>query len=799
MILSGTIEAMSDLRASATVHAPGAPSYELHTLGWHAFQDLCATVLREVWGQSVQSFADSNDGGRDGAFYGTWRDTSKTMELPESPFVLQCKFIAHRDKTLTLSAVEDELAKVRRLVDRGLCNSYVLMSNARVTGDSDAAIRKALSNEGVKYPLVLAGNWLNQTIAMNQRLRMYVPRVYGLGDLSKILDERAYTQARALLDYLQEDLSTFVVTKAYQQAAKAVEDHGFCLLLGEPAVGKSVIAATLAMTALDSWQSLTVKVDGPADIVTHWDPSEPNQFFWADDAFGPIRHDRVLTDDWARRLPKVMAAIKGGAKVVLTSRDYIYRDARRLLKEYAYPLLHEQQVVIDVADLSQSERQQILYNHVRLGDQPQEFRKAIKAHLADAADQEPFRPEVARRLGSQSFTKGLSRSLSAIQEFMAKPNKFLRDVYEGLEPDHVGALAMVYQSGELPIPLARPTKEHIDLLALIGSTYDQISGALSVLDGTFLRCAPKPGSGDLQAYWTFRHPTLREGFASFMAANPSWLEIFLLGLSDDAVLGQLDCGSGSTRGTLVKMPPSLYMAVAQRVRNARPNKPYAPDQYFRWKAWANFIVEKCSREFLQVYLLLDPELIKQCLSFGWEMSSSSELMILAKLKNEELLPEEQRAKVLDSIREYAVEIPDAGWLDSDFKGLMTDDEEESLLAYVKEELISNLDSMLSNWHWNEQGRSAEEYYQPLDDALAAYSDAFQDEDTRKALQEAIKKVDQLRADADYWVRHEEDRRRDYDYVGGDGSHSRSGRFVRGASRSTASFAPDRDMFDDVDE
>lgn len=124
---------MGNSRAS-TVHAPGVPTYELHTLGWRAFQNLCATVLREVWGQTVQSFADTQDGGRDGAFYGIWHGAAENKDVPEGPFVLQCKFLARRDDTLTLSAIEDELAKVSSLVKRGLCNSYVLMSNARVTG-----------------------------------------------------------------------------------------------------------------------------------------------------------------------------------------------------------------------------------------------------------------------------------------------------------------------------------------------------------------------------------------------------------------------------------------------------------------------------------------------------------------------------------------------------------------------------------------------------------------------------------------------------------------------------------------
>ena len=526
-------------------------------------------MLREVWGQSVQPFADSRDGGRDGAFYGQWSNISPGFDLPDGPFVLQCKFLAHRDKTLSLSGLDGELAKIKKLVSQGLCGSYLLMTNARVTGSSEQAIRQAIADQGVAHPLVLGGQWLNQTIALSQRLRMFVPRVYGLGDLSQILDERAYGQARALLTYLQEDLSTFVVTDAYRRAARAIEEHGFCLLLGEPAVGKSVIAATLAMTALDHWGSLTIRADGPADIVTHWNPHDPNQFFWIDDAFGTLRHDWAQTQDWARRLPKVMAAVKGGAKVVLTSRDYIYRAARPLLKEYAYPRLREQQVVIDVANLTRQERHQILYNHIRLGDQPREVRTKLKPHLVEAADQSPFRPEVARRLGSRAFTQTLLIVPASVRDFMARPKKFLQEVYEGLEPDHVGALALVYQAGELPVPLEATTAERQELLTLVGSSPNRVGHALSVLEGTFVRRASKPGSPEDQACWSFRHPTLREGFATFIASNPSLLKVLIQGLDDEGILTQLDCGSGEKLGTLVAVPRSLFNLVAKRVAQAR--------------------------------------------------------------------------------------------------------------------------------------------------------------------------------------------------------------------------------------
>lgn len=63
-------------------------AYELHKLGWHSFQQLCLTIAREILGQTVESFLDSDDAGRDGAFSGCWNPTGK--ENLTGNFVIQC-------------------------------------------------------------------------------------------------------------------------------------------------------------------------------------------------------------------------------------------------------------------------------------------------------------------------------------------------------------------------------------------------------------------------------------------------------------------------------------------------------------------------------------------------------------------------------------------------------------------------------------------------------------------------------------------------------------------------------------
>jgi hypothetical protein len=286
--------------------------------------------------------------------------------------------------------------------------------------------------------------WVTQKIRESARLRMLVPRVYGLGDLSQILDDRGYRQATEILSSLGDDLAKFVVTQAHTRAAHAIVKHGFVLLLGEPAAGKSIIGASLALGAIDLWNCSTLKIRSADEFVTHWNPHEPRQFFWVDDAFGPTQYQRELANEWNRAFPHVSAAIKRGAKLLFTSRDYIYRAARHDLKIGAFPLVNESQVVINVQALETDEKEQILYNHIKLGDQPRTFRQSVKPHLPAVAASRRFLPEIARRLGTPLFTEGLNVDSKSIQRFVDEPLKFLIEVVANLDNASKTALALIF-------------------------------------------------------------------------------------------------------------------------------------------------------------------------------------------------------------------------------------------------------------------------------------------------------------------------------------------------------------------
>ena len=637
---------------------------------------------------------------------------------------MQCKHTKNPGATLSYSALEDEFAKVPALVRRGLCRSYVLMTNARVSAQAEARIRDRLRAAGVSHPLVFGYQWLCATIAAHRALRLFVPRVYGLGDLSQILDERAYAQASVLMASARDQLATFVVTEPYRKAAEALRSYRFVLLLGEPAVGKSVIALMLAIAAADNWGCLTVKARSASELVARWNPHEPGQFFWVDDAFGAVRHDEQLTSDWLRSMPHVMAAIDIGARVVLTSRSYIYQDARRLLKEYSYPRLREQQVIVDVEDLSPEERRQILYNHIAYGDQPPDVRRAMKPFLDRAAEVRPFRPEMARRLGQRAFTTGLSITVSGIETFMARPRQLLRDVYSEFGADEQAALTLVYAAagkGHLQSPLALDVKQ-CDIITRAGSTPAGTARALESLTGSFLSPAglaptplraapypPLPGEPPRRLFtwqrtvnpgWAFRHPTLFEGFAAWLSTQPHLLTVVLAGLSDDALLASVDCAvedASLAHGILLRMPPPLYRGVAERVATIA-QRSWQRTCWDGWEDWRatqrtvlGFLATRSSDAFLSTYLQIDPGLparLTEFPRFASFVEGAPEPDALARLHQAHLLPERNRLDAVEQMTRLAIGTPDAGWLHIPaWQILLKPAERASLMDRVRRELV----------------------------------------------------------------------------------------------------------------
>jgi hypothetical protein len=718
--------------------------FNLHSLGWHSFQQLCLTIVRQRLGQTVESFLDVHDGGRDGAFSGTW--SPYDGEDLTGAFVIQCKFTTRPNQPLRASDLDHEIGKIERLVDRGICDNYILMTNHGISGVHAEDITARILQAGVRQVRVLGSSWIEQQILEDRQLRMLVPRVYGLGDLSQILDERAYAQARTLLESMKEELAKVVVTDSYQRAAQALDNHRFVLLLGDPACGKTTIASMLAMAATDRWKSNVLKLDTPRDVVARWNPDDPAQVFWLDDAFGTVQYEEWLVHEWNHRWMELRAILAKGGRVIMTSRNYIYNRARRQLKAGAFPMLDESQVVVDVHDLSLDERRQMLYSHVKLGRQPASFRTAVKPLLEGVAQHERFRPETARRLGDPMFTARLPLTVEGLSHFVANQAGLLRDVLTNLDGDSRAVLALLYmRNGRLLSPFTA-TDAEARAINTISESAPGRQAALAALEGGLVSRQTVAG----EVIWSFRHPTIGDALGELLKNDSEQLEIFVRGSQMRDLLRQITCGDVDLRGALV-VPPSLFDVITERLvefmrsRRTKEDSRHPRDQVF------SFLSSRCSDAFLRLFIAAEPSVIEAVADPGLMLEAASEVSLAFALQKHGVLPKPARNAFVSVVVTYAVQGEDFFALsDPVFYKMMTLEERADLLGALKSELVPNLGEVLWRWKDNCSSDNREEHLLPFLEGLTALRDIVLDDPV------CVHDIDNVMQRARDWINEQEE-------------------------------------------
>ncbi|MFN8990074.1 MAG: hypothetical protein ACK5YP_08735 [Betaproteobacteria bacterium] len=668
--------------------------------------------------------------------------------------------------------MRDEVKKAAILASQGLADNYFLFTNARLTGRAEAEIRAAFEDIGVKCFSAYGAERISQFIRESSRLRMLVPRVYGLGDLSQILDDRAYRQASEILSALGDDLAKFVITDAFRQSAKALIEHGFVLLLGEPACGKSTIAAALSLGAVDEWGCSILKIRDAEDFVRHWNPNEPSQFFWIDDAFGATQLDVQATLEWNRALSHVGAASRRGAKIVFTSRDYVYRSAKNFLKQSALPLMQESQVVIRVEQLTKDEKEQILYNHIRLGAQPREFKTKAKPLLPVVSAHERFSPEIARRLGDPLFTKRLALTRAGLTDFVGRPMPFLQEVIQTLDADSRSAIALVFMRGGVvlsPVSLSDGEKDAIELL---GGSLSKLRDALLALEGSLLIQVTEGGN----VTWRFKHPTIRDAFAGLLAENRELMDIYLVGTPLSKVFREVSCGDVGLEGVKVVVPADRYGTLLTRMQ------PFADGNREGRDALNAFLARRVDRDFLRLFVDQYKAFVEG-LRVGSYLSAVSDVDVIVRLSEFGLLSSAAREEYVRQVRELAVDTPDSDFLREDIQPLFAPGEREEILEHVRAELLPNLSTLVDAWKDNHDGEEdPDSHFSLLVAALTDYRAAFIDlDDAVQELDAALAEIEEAAAQLRYDMPGE----REEDEFYGD-------------RRRAVSSVDSRSVFDDVD-
>lgn len=604
----------------------------LHTIGWRAFQDLCSQVCEVMLQRPVEIFREAQDGGQDAVFL---IPAEQPIAVPIG--TVQCKHSSDATKALRVYDLNPEIDHVRELVAAGQADTYVFMTNMSVDAPVALAIRAKLRELGVRKPHILGRQYIVRTIRSSARLRAMVPQVYGLGDLTSIIDERLSEQSRALLDSWIPKLRTYVPTTAHRDAVRAISDHGVVLLLGNPSSGKSAIGAIISTIASENPNNTVLALTSPRDFEAGWNPNDPGRFFWIDDAFGSnvLRDDYV--QDWASAFSKLRAAITHGNRFLLTSRRHIYEAARRKLGQRNLAQFADERAVVDVGELSLGEKSQILYNHINYGGQSQSWMSSVKPHLPAVAAVGEFLPGIAERLSDPNFTKSLAPREASLVHFMEEPREHLIDTVNALDEKLQAALILVYvhqgtfKVGDFDEVAANAVAD------LTGFSLPKIQDCFTDLKGSFLKLSGKN--------WTFSHPTIADALTEILRAKPHMMAALLHGATIDTILSSFTCEGSPLIKDALTIPVGLNDSLVDRLART-------PDERHRNWLLFHFLAYRANDDVFARLIQQCPDVLTRDAWGSRLIEDDPKLNVVARAHGLGLLPYNLRETVAAEL-EYA--------------------------------------------------------------------------------------------------------------------------------------------------
>jgi len=706
----------------------------LHTLGWKAFQDLSAHVCEEVLHRPVEIYREAQDAGQDASFFSKM-DVGSGQVLQGT---IQCKFTSSPSHTFKLGDISAELGNIAKLVADGHASFYVLITNMSVDGATAAKLKLKLKELGVRYPHIFGKQFLVWAIRRSARLRALVPRIYGLGDLSIILDDRKAAQTRALLKHLAPTLKVYVPTDAHVEAVKALDAHRIVLLLGAPATGKSTIAAILATLADDSEHQI-FKSDGPHDLLRQWNPDGKGAFHWIDDAFGPNQMREDFVDTWVSIMPKVQAAMAGGNNFVLTSRRHIYEAAKPRLGARNHPLFRHDKAIVNVGDTTKPQREQILYNHMKGGDQPSEWKSQVKPYLSALADLSEFLPELARRLADPLYTQRLVLKRDALVAFFKEPKEHLMQVIRELSVAHQAALVLVFlHRSRLPVGRREQAMETV-VLNHFGINLVALGDAVNQMTGSFL----VEKSEGPETFLSFVHPTFADAITTILEESAEMIELYFLGAKIDVLMTNIVCEGASIIEDAIVLPDRFRPKLIDRLSEV-------PDERASNAALFSFLADRASDAVFRDAITRYSAVFERQNHHSWNILSDSKARACARALSLGVLPEVVRGRMSARLESAIVDDLDISFLeDDDLLALILPSRLLKVFVPLRAKLAEKVEVRASDIA-DEADLDSEpsDNFDELTDILNAIESLFENDDSmsepleeaRGAIEEAIERV-----------------------------------------------------------
>ncbi|MDP2329058.1 MAG: restriction endonuclease [Dehalococcoidia bacterium] len=452
------------------------------------FEEVIGDLLSAELGVRFERFTRGRDRGIDLRYLGA----------DDNAVIAQCK----QWNADSFPRLLRELRKVERpKVERLNPSRYLLATTVRMTPGRKEEILKVLqpwldSPADIYGPDDIESLLRKHDDVVRKHLKLWLTS-------TEVLDAVTHAdvvQATAgVTERLSRQIRLWVPNPSFDRASRVLDEFGVCVISGTPGIGKTMLAEIL----LAGYQALGYEPVAVSDDINEgnrlWREGR-KQLFYYDDFLGAISYGELrLNKNEDNRLSAFIERVvrSDNKKMVLTTREYILREAQTRFERIAQSSLLDAKCIISLSDYTTSIRARILYNHLFFSDIPAEsIRRLIEtgSHWKIIRHRN-YSPRLVEHMTEARRLRGTSAEdfPKVFLETLDNPTRLWGHVHETLGSD---ARALLLAIASLPNDVFLDDVRRVTE-SLLAEKFDtmEFQRALRTLEGTFIEIAPARDDG----------------------------------------------------------------------------------------------------------------------------------------------------------------------------------------------------------------------------------------------------------------------------------------------------------------